>query len=41
VEDDDGEPADFRDSVCQGIRYLDRLVDEPTKGKPLAKILRA
>lgn len=29
------------DPLMQKIRYLDKLVDELAKGKPLAKILRA
>jgi hypothetical protein len=29
------------DSVMQEIRYLDKLIDELAKGKPMAKILRA
>jgi hypothetical protein len=32
---------DIEDPLLQKIRYLDKLVDELTKGKPLAKILRA
>lgn len=29
------------DPLMQKIRYLDKLVDELAKGKPLAKVLRA
>jgi hypothetical protein len=32
---------DIDDPLMQKIRYLDKLIDELTKGKPLAKILRA
>ena len=31
---------DIEDKLMQQIRYLDKLVDELAKGKPLAKILR-
>jgi hypothetical protein len=33
--------ADGRHPLMQKIRYLDKLVDELAKGKPLAKILRS
>ena len=32
---------DIEDPLMQKIRYLDKLVDELAKGKPLDKILRA
>jgi hypothetical protein len=32
---------DIDDPLMQKIRYLDKLVDELAKGKPMAKILRA
>ncbi len=32
---------DVEDPLMQKIRYLDKLVDELAKGKPLDKILRA
>ena len=32
---------DVEDPLMQQIRYLDKLVDELAKGKPLAKILRS
>ena len=32
---------DVDDPLMQEIRYLDKLVDELAKGKPLDKILRA
>ncbi len=32
---------DVEDPLMQKIRYLDKLVDEVAKGKPLAKVLRA
>jgi hypothetical protein len=32
---------DVEDPLMQKIRYLDKLVDELAKGKPLAKILRS
>ena len=32
---------DVEDPLMQKIRYLDKLVDELAKGKPMAKILRA
>lgn len=32
---------DIDDPLMQQIRYLDKLVDELAKGKPMAKILRA
>jgi hypothetical protein len=32
---------DIDDPLMQKIRYLDKLVDELAKGKPLEKILRA
>ena len=32
---------DIDDSLMQKIRYLDKLVDELAKGKPMEKILRA
>lgn len=31
---------DIEDPLMQEIRYLDKLVDELAKGKPMAKILR-
>jgi hypothetical protein len=31
---------DVEDPLMQKIRYLDKLVDELAKGKPMAKILR-
>lgn len=31
---------DIEDPLMQKIRYLDKLVDELAKGRPLAKILR-
>ena len=31
---------DIQDPTMQGIRYLDKLVDELAKGKPMDKILR-
>lgn len=31
---------DIKDPLMQQIRYLDKLVDELAKGKPMAKILR-
>jgi hypothetical protein len=31
---------DIEDKLMQQIRYLDKLVDELAKGRPLAKILR-
>jgi hypothetical protein len=31
---------DIEDPLMQKIRYLDKLIDELAKGKPLAKILR-
>ncbi|WP_238155638.1 DUF2200 family protein [Kribbella soli] len=31
---------DIEDPLMQKIRYLDKLVDELAKGKPMAKILR-
>ncbi|MGB3411079.1 MAG: DUF2200 domain-containing protein [Microthrixaceae bacterium] len=31
---------DVEDPLMQKIRYLDKLVDEVAKGKPLAKVLR-
>lgn len=31
---------DIKDPTMQGIRYLDKLVDELAKGKPMEKILR-
>lgn len=32
---------DIEDPLMQKIRYLDKLVDELAKGRPLEKILRA
>jgi hypothetical protein len=32
---------DVEDPLMQKIRYLDKLVDELAKGRPMAKILRA
>lgn len=32
---------DVEDPLMQKIRYLDKLVDELAKGKPMAKVLRA
>ena len=32
---------DLDDPLMQQIRYLDKLVDELAKGKPMAKVLRA
>ena len=32
---------DVEDPLMRRIRYLDKLVDELAKGKPMAKILRA
>jgi hypothetical protein len=32
---------DIDDPLMQQIRYLDKLVDELAKGKPLGKVLRA
>jgi len=31
---------DIEDPLMQKIRYLDKLIDELAKGKPLDKILR-
>ena len=31
---------DIEDPIMQGIRYLDKLIDELAKGKPMEKILR-
>lgn len=31
---------DIRDPITQRIRYLDKLIDELAKGRPLEKILR-
>jgi hypothetical protein len=31
---------DIEDPVMQAIRYLDKLVDEIAKGRPMEKILR-
>lgn len=31
---------DIQDPTMQGIRYLDKLVDELAKGRPMEKILR-
>lgn len=31
---------DIKDPLMQEIRYLDKLIDELSKGKPMAKILR-
>jgi hypothetical protein len=30
----------IEDPVLQGIRYLDKLIDELAKGRPMEKILR-
>ena len=32
---------DVEDPLMQKIRYLDKLVDELAKGRPMAKVLRA
>ena len=32
---------DVEDPLMQKIRYLDKLVDELAKGKPMEKVLRA
>jgi len=32
---------DIEDPLMQKIRYLDKLVDELAKGRPMAKVLRA
>jgi hypothetical protein len=32
---------DVEDPLMQRIRYLDKLVDELAKGKPMAKVLRS
>lgn len=32
---------DIEDDVMQRVRYLDKLVDELAKGRPMAKVLRA
>lgn len=32
---------DIKDPIMQGVRYLDKLVDELAKGKAMEKILRA
>ena len=32
---------DIEDPILQKVRYLDKLVDELAKGRPLEKILRA
>jgi hypothetical protein len=32
---------EIEDPLMQKIRYLDKLVDELAKGKPMAKVLRA
>jgi len=31
---------DIKESTMQGIRYLDKLIDERAKGKTMEKILR-
>lgn len=31
---------DIEDPVMQGVRYLDKLIDELAKGRPMEKILR-
>lgn len=31
---------DIRDPIVQSVRYLDKLVDELAKGRPMEKILR-
>ena len=35
-----GEISPGRNSGWSGVRYLDKLVDELAKGKPMEKILR-
>ena len=32
---------DIEDPLMQQIRYLDKLVDELAKGRPMEKVLRA
>ena len=32
---------EIEDPVMQGVRYLDKMVDELAKGRPMEKILRA
>jgi len=31
---------DIKDKTMQGIRYLDKMIDELAKGRPMEKILR-
>jgi hypothetical protein len=31
---------EIEDPVMQGVRYLDKLIDELARGRPMAKILR-
>ena len=31
---------EIEDPVMQGIRYLDKLIDELAKGRPMEKIIR-
>ena len=31
---------EIEDPVMQGVRYLDKLIDELAKGRPMEKILR-
>ena len=31
---------DIEDPIMQGVRYLDKLIDELAKGRPMEKILR-
>ncbi len=31
---------DLKDPIVQGVRYMDKLVDELAKGRPMEKILR-
>ena len=33
-------PADITDPLMPELRYLDKLIDELAKGKPMEKILR-
>lgn len=35
-----GRVEDIEDPMMQNIRYLDKLIDELAKGKPMEKILR-
>jgi hypothetical protein len=32
---------DVEDPLMQRVRYLDKLVDELARGKPMAKVLRS